>query len=259
MILITTYYDEKHPERRKELIDCLIKNIENPVLTEIHVICENIYPILENTDKINIVIVSIRWDFRKMIEYANSLNADHVKIISNTDIYFNKTLLLANTINQKEVYCLTRWEFITEDKLQFYANFKSQDAWIFKGELPEDIGEYFMGLPGCDNRFAYELKSKGYKLLNPSFSIQAIHLHLTNLRNYNSIKDKVLGNYYYPLPYAFQQIKDNQLKRVFLLIRRKYFTSLMKRNLQGVDVSLIMAILSSFMVLYYKFRLKINE
>ncbi len=258
MILITSYYPESNINRKKELLDCIKNNLDNPLISEVHIISEIELPTI-SSPKLQCIFTLERWTFKSLLKYANNLKTDKIIILANTDIYFNYTIFSAKKIKKYDVYALTRWNYEDESNLVFYANFKSQDAWIFKGKLPEDIGDYYMGLPGCDNRFAYELKSKGYKILNPSFSIQAIHLHLTNLRNYNSIKDKVLGNYYYPLPYAFQQIKDNQLKRVFLLIRRKYFTSLMKRNLQGVDVSLIMAILSSFMVLYYKFRLKINE
>ena len=258
MILITSYYPESNINRKKELLDCIINNLDNPLLSEVHIISEIELPAV-SSPKLQCILTLERWTFKNLIKYANNLKTDKIIILANTDIYFNHTIFSAIKIKKYDVYALTRWNYKDERDLVFYANFKSQDAWIFKGKLPEDIGDYYMGLPGCDNRFAYELKSKGYKLLNPSFSIQAIHLHLTNLRNYDSNRDRVLGNYYYPLPYAFQQIKDIQSKRVFHLIRRKYFTSLMKRNLQGVDVSSIRAILSSFMVLYYKFRLKLNE
>jgi hypothetical protein len=258
LILITTYYDEKNENRRQELLDCLNNNIDNPVISVVHIISEKVYPIIRPSNKVTIVLINARWSFNDVIKYSNKLESNKIKIIANTDIFFNYTLIKANIIKDKEVYCLTRWEYNSDEQLDFYGNFKSQDAWIFKDHLPENIGDYFMGIPGCDNRFAFELKNKGFRLLNPSLSIQAIHLHNTNLRNYNKSNDKVLGLYYFPLPTALGKIGNAQTKRLYLLMRRKYYSSIVTKTLEGVKHNIIDRLLSKLLEVYFKLRIKIN-
>lgn len=254
MILITTYYEDKNIERRQELLDCLTNNSVNPIISEIHLICENVMPPIESSDKMVFVLANIRWTFKELIKYANKLGNKEIKIIANTDIYFNHTLAFANKIKFNEVFCLTRWDFDAKEDLKFYENFKSQDAWIFHGKLPENIGNYYMGLPGCDNRFAKELLDSGHKIYNPSLSIKAIHMHGSNLRNYHKVVDRVLGKYAYPLPVEFKshktqwgQIKENDLRLKFL--HRKW-----RNNLDGTSYTVLerlMAKINSFYLKYF--------
>ena len=49
-----------------------------------------------------------------------------------------------------------------------------------------------MGVPACDNRFAYELTKSGYNVLNPAYTIKSYHLHFSN-RNYTE-KDRLQGD-----------------------------------------------------------------
>ena len=51
------------------------------------------------------------------------------------------------------------------------------------------------GKPGCDNRFAYELRAAGLRVLNPASSIIALHLHASDIRNYVHGPDTVQGAY----------------------------------------------------------------
>jgi hypothetical protein len=255
MILITSYYPESNINRKKELLDCIKNNLDNPLISEVHIISEIELPTI-SSPKLQCIFTLERWTFKSLLKYANNLKTDKIIILANTDIYFNYTIFSAKKIKKYDVYALTRWNYEDESNLVFYANFKSQDAWIFKGKLPEDIGDYYMGLPGCDNRFAYELKSKGYKLLNPSFSIQAIHMHRTNLRNYDKIVDRVNGEYYYPLPIGLNQLKEPNLKLIYLVIRRKYFSAIVSKSLEGLDYTIFGNMIARIMELYYKFRIK---
>jgi hypothetical protein len=45
--------------------------------------------------------------------------------------------------------------------------------------------EFPFGVPGCDNRFSYELNKRKY-VVNPSYHIKSYHLHVTNIRHYNN-------------------------------------------------------------------------
>ena len=258
MILITTYYDEKNIERKHELMDCLTRNALNPAISEIHIISENVLPPLDSSDKVKIVLVRMRWTFKDLIKYANNLHKDCIKIIANTDIFFNQTLSYASEIREREVYCLTRWDLIFKDILKFYFNVKSQDVWIFRDILPDSIGDYFMGIPGCDNRLAHELNEKGFKLLNPGLTIQAIHIHNSKLRNYNKSIDKVKGPYYYPFPLSLKKISNNMEKKNYLILRRKYYSALLNGELEGAKFAELELIKFRFLEIYMKLRLRLN-
>ena len=59
-----------------------------------------------------------------------------------------------------------------------------------------------MGIRGCDNRLAYEIKEAGYKILNPSKSIVTVHIHSSNKGNLNPNQETI------PEPYlTLQPIK----------------------------------------------------
>jgi hypothetical protein len=54
---------------------------------------------------------------------------------------------------------------------------------------------FFLGIPGCDNRIAFELNSAGYVLSNPATKIQAIHYHRSDLHNYDGKTLKIQRPY----------------------------------------------------------------
>ena len=91
---------------------------------------------------------------------------------------------LIRKIHNKELVVLSRWDVDDSGSLKFFDNNGSQDVWIFRG-VPENVdGNIKIGIPGCENRIAYEFKSNGYSVKNVGRIIKAIHLHLSGLRNY---------------------------------------------------------------------------
>jgi hypothetical protein len=55
--------------------------------------------------------------------------------------------------------------------------------------------EFIPGKPGCDNRFAHELRTAGLRVENPASAIIASHLHASGVRNYVHGPDTVHGAY----------------------------------------------------------------
>ncbi len=256
MILFTTFYFDKNPVRQEELNFVLNRNINNSHITKIILLCENL-PSFKYSSKVSLVNVGKRLTFNEIITIANRIDSMSAKIICNSDIFFDETLVCVekNLVNNV-VYCLTRWDYIDEYEQKFYANFKSQDAWIFRGILPEQIGDFYMGLPGCDNRIAKELLNLGYQIENPSLSIKAIHVHGSNLRNYDKIMDKVGGEYAYPLPVELKghytkwgQMKEIESKKKFLY--RKW-----KNNLTGVAFNLLDRVFARVYLYYLNIKNK---
>ena len=69
-------------------------NIKNKSIDEIHLLNEKIYnyPILQNS-KIKQININNRLTYKKAFEYANTLDNDTIKILSNSDISFDSSSL----------------------------------------------------------------------------------------------------------------------------------------------------------------------
>jgi hypothetical protein len=178
--LITSWYHEPDTGRRAELLYCLTRNLEHPLIKQVWLLVEG-EPDIPYHPKIRVRQVGHRALFKDLIKLGNELQG--IVILANTDIYFDETLALAQFIKPNDCYALTRWD--VNARLRFYAKKCSQDALIFRPKLKCIEGNYSPGKPGCDNRLAWELTEAGIRVTNPSKTIKAYHLHLTNLRRYS--------------------------------------------------------------------------
>lgn len=197
--LYTSFYQDKNPVRQKELLYCLIKNIENPLIDNIYLLVEGQVE-LPKSDKL-IIVNSKRPTYRDFFDFVNStvLSANQISIIANTDIYFNHTLS-ALDLHDRQCIALSRWDKRKEG-LRLHNEKYSQDSWIFKGKIRNvRFCDFYLGIPGCDNRIAYELNRAGYRMFNPANKIQSIHYHQSDLHNYDCTTTKI------PKPYLFINI-----------------------------------------------------
>lgn len=186
--LFINYFEHSNTDRKKELEYCFEKNKKNELIDNIIVV---------NRDE-----RSTYGDFfRAMESYPDAVN-----IIANSDIYFDKTIELANKIGKNNCYALTRWELHEGVVMSFNQRHGrpsppqwSQDAWIFRGSIkPENFDNviavnsrnqsvsipFQLGIPGCDNKMAALLREKGFTVTNPSLSIRVIHFHKNSSRSY---------------------------------------------------------------------------
>jgi hypothetical protein len=69
----------------------------------------------------------------------------------------------------------------------------SQDAWIFTGLKDHVQADFRLGMRGCDNHLAYIMEKQGYRVRNPSLSIDVIHLHNVD-RNASTNRGEKVGN-----------------------------------------------------------------
>lgn len=187
--LFTIWYDESNLDRLGEYETCLERNINNNLINNIYVICEKVYPKQQFSfnSKIKFIYTENRPTYTDIFNLINmETNEFDINIISNTDIYFDNTLsYIESTLRKESVFCLTRWDVNQIGVANFHDRKDSQDVWIFRGNIKSSVyGDFSLGIAGCDNRIAHELKQAGYKLLNPSLSIKCYHLHNTGIRNY---------------------------------------------------------------------------
>jgi hypothetical protein len=160
-LFINTYTD-KNEARNKELEKCYAINQEVFGLE-------------------NVISFNFRLTFSDFFAMINLVaQKDDISIIANSDIYFD-TLYGIGNLKENEVYALSRWDGNT-----LYDREDSQDAWVFRGKIkPIPDCNFGLGVPGCDNAIAERITRSGYTVLNPSKSIKAMHLHSSNIRNYD--------------------------------------------------------------------------
>lgn len=172
--LFVQTYDAKNAPRQAELQKCLDGNANL-----IHVVA------VERQDRIT---------FREWFDIINqTVEADDVSILANSDILFNETVKLAESIRHNECYALSRWE--NGKNLKHGA-----DAWVFRGNIRDvDNCDFGLGIAHCDYAIADRLTRAGYLLRNPSNNIEANHVHESNLRTYYGLK-KVDSPYIEEIP-----------------------------------------------------------
>jgi hypothetical protein len=154
-------YTDPNPNRDAELRQCLEINEENA----------------------NVVSFTDRLTYKQIFELVNTIVSDEdVSIVCNSDIYFlpQDLKLIEDNLKKNEVYALARWDFDT-----LFDRPDAQDTWCFRGKIriPE-FSDFTMGIRGCDNRIAHELKEVGYEVKNPAKTIRSYHLHTSNVRRY---------------------------------------------------------------------------
>jgi hypothetical protein len=199
VFLYTSYFTTDWQDRNIELQKVLQKNIDNPFIDKI---------INLGKDKIDhpkvLNIYFERPTYKDFVDIANKLGADY-SIIANTDIFFDASIELAKrSLTNDSCFALSRYD-IDNRNIPILFNYEwSQDVWMFKGRIKrmESI-DFILGLPACDNKFAYELNRSGYTVSNPALSVITYHLHLTGRRNYTEadrLKGEVMPVYVTKIP-----------------------------------------------------------
>jgi hypothetical protein len=257
--LITTYYKAAEPEREAENLQCLVNNLKHPLISRINLFLQsNERPYLFHNDKIHYVQHGSRPTFSELFEYGNKIGNKVFKIVANSDIYFDETLeLAAKALNKWDVLALTRWDCGSNNELNFFANFKSQDTWIFRDKLPHtELGAFFIGQYGCDNRLLFEFKNCGLKVGNPSFDLKTIHLHNSGFRNY--LKDPnyqfVKEPYGYITPHYLNKNKFTKFKnKNFVNLNYQYYKSAKNNTLPSVHFNYHQRLVAFIKTKFYAF------
>lgn len=218
-VLYTPFYHSLNEERNAENLYCLRKNLEHPDIAKIYLLNEESELPFEHEKLVQISIPK-RPSFAYIFDIISKQDTgSSIKILANTDIYFDETLAKAKDIREGEIYALTRWDEQADGTKKFFLKYHSQDAWIFKGNIERTIGDYPMGQPGCDNRLVYEFKRCGYEVKNPSFSIHITHVHASGFRPYlNESQVKyVQGEYAYLMPEFIGKVQKEYARDYYYL------------------------------------------
>jgi hypothetical protein len=132
-----------------------------------------------------------------------------VQVIINSDCVLTETAAkFLRRCKPGEAYCIRRRELVSIFPLVYDRSRESQwrasvpnsmhDGWAFSGlELRAGSLNFYPGVPGCDNRLAYELAAAGYRVSEVCESAPLLHLHRSLRRSYTSA-DSVPGPYLHP-------------------------------------------------------------
>jgi hypothetical protein len=202
--LIITFYNEIIDFRRNEILASINFNVNNNIFDKVIIILENaeIPEEIYDSSKISFIRVDKRLKFCDLFNYFED---GHINVISNNDIIlkFSKLTKFKLLFLGKKCLALTRFELSGE--LFELINGDSQDTWVFGKKVSKcmlfnkKIGDYFLGILGCDNRFLFELRHSGLDVLNLPWAFPTIHNHSSNIRNYSD-KDRLMGMYMWLKP-----------------------------------------------------------
>lgn len=174
--LYISLYQITDTSRFGELLACLNKNLS--LFDRVFILSEAGLEIgkfgVFKSSKIILLPVTVRPTFRHFFHAMQKTAGDQdVNVVANSDIYFEN---LEFDIQPMQCYALTRYDAYTG---VFLNRIDSQDVWVFRGKLPHlnFYCSFLMGIPGCDNRLAWELANIGYTVTNPSLTIRTFHMH----------------------------------------------------------------------------------
>ena len=148
--LFQQFFIHSNKERYSEIKECLRRNILLGLFKKIYLFNERIYTNSElglNNDEmkqIEQINIGMRMNFSICFQKIKQLNIKGYIVLSNSDIFFDKTVVnvrrscLSET---KSLYALLRFEYLNQEKLGFcklftYTNRNipredSQDVWIY--------------------------------------------------------------------------------------------------------------------------------
>lgn len=193
MMLLVGFYLDPSAARLREFLTCIERNAGNPRIAEVHVFVEqeidpahlvSLYPQLASP-KVRLVVAGSRVTYHQFFDYANRELMGRRVIIANADIFLDRTLSRLDNYDLRGcLLCLCRWDLHTDGSWRLFDFESSQDAWIFQSPVPDFPCDFHLGIPGCDNRLAWEAEHAGLVVSNPSRSVRAYHLHASGIRRY---------------------------------------------------------------------------
>jgi hypothetical protein len=191
----TRYSTEENKIRNEELRNSLLKNIESSFIEKIHLFIDDIpslnklIEITKHTDKITIIDIGKKPLYSDFLNYAIDNLKNKICMITNSDIYLHSCdkSLISKLRNNKWSYALTRYEWdMTPEFINDYGG--SHDCYIFNSAfLDKSIinrhTNIIQNKIGIESHIIKSFCDSGFKVFNPCYQIQIVHLHKSELRS----------------------------------------------------------------------------
>ena len=235
---ITQYFVHGVTKRAKEIRQCLKNNMAQPYIDKIVLLNETNLSYewsgSKGADKVIQEIIGTRLTYADLLRYTyEKVPSNTIVIFANADIYCNKSLSHLYSVNlADQMFALLRYDEGSgpEDLKLFGPRPDSQDAWIMlsnsvKSRDWKDFKtfHYQLGTAGCDNRFTGDMFAMRFLVSNPCHTIQTVHLHKTEIRNYNPRDIQPAKLYLYIHPCALIELVNAKegTSKVFSLSPRQ--------------------------------------
>lgn len=182
MILLTAFFPTT-PEREAELLHCIEHNLAQPFFSGVVLLCEGgVTPKIAHP-KLYCVTVLERPVYGDFFERANIYHPGQICVVSNTDVMYDDSLVLFETLPPErwhnQLFAITR----TNENGQL-QNTGSQDTWVFKAPLQVFDGwGLILGIIGCDSFLAQKAIEAGIQVENPAISVHCLHRHRVGIHN----------------------------------------------------------------------------
>lgn len=182
-LFLNVYKSTEGEQRQAELDFCLNDNLKNKYVTDFYILDET--GEIKDTERVHVIKADKRYTYKDYFDLINSVSGPNdINIFMNSDCCLDgNTSALLHRIGANEAWCLARWDITTINPFhaQPYLVNNSQDAWIIRGKVkPLPDANYYLGVPGCDNRIMWEFAQAGYIVKNPSLSLRLYHYHHYN-------------------------------------------------------------------------------
>ena len=195
----------KFQDRVREEMYVLRKNLEHPLVTNMHVIAASKTLVektlrKENVNTNNIIIYDNGRPptMKEVFQYVSDHLMNKIVVVSNGDIYLGSgfgRLNHAIMTEQRIMYTLTRRHApesnCTEEDSEALCSLQykgSHDTFVFilKEPIPSDVLDeldYQLGTLGSENRLMWAFETKlNYCLLNPCCVLETYHFHCSGVR-----------------------------------------------------------------------------
>jgi hypothetical protein len=221
--IMTQYFVHSNAKRAREIRKCLMNNCVNPYVDKIIMLTEKDlsaeWSSLRGRDKIEQHIIGTR------LTYADLLRATVDFVLPNTivaytnaDIYLDESIVHVYGLDMRDkMLALLRWD--TDERGSeptiFGPYCDSQDTWIVLSDsvksrtIDYERFNYQLGRAGCDNRFTADMFANRFLILNPANTIKTLHIHKSDVRDYN--KTDIIKSPYYIYPYTTMIYDTNNI------------------------------------------------
>lgn len=187
--LLVGTYAPMDEVRYADILACLEANLNNPCFERVCILIEeeklgaafsDRHRALLQHPKAETFLVGHRTTYAEFFRYANERHPGKACVIANADIRFDETIGLIEERHLRGAFIvLSRWHVLPDGTVQFDAQAScAQDAWCFLTLITVPAEANFScGCAGCDNKIAHLMRSAGYGVYNPAYSIRLFHHH----------------------------------------------------------------------------------
>lgn len=219
--LFINYWSSSDTNRNKEVLDTIESNLKTNIFDKITIFTENdsVRDLNKFKNKCEVIVESRR-TYQNIFDYCNMFfsSMDDINVLANSDIEFDETIKLLDHITENDFIALTRYNR-PDNKLQ-ESHLKdmsdSQDVWCWKSKIRLIGCNYYLGIPGCDNKIAFNAFDQGYDVRNPSLTVTTYHNHITDSRPGTSKE----SNMRLERPYCF--LKPTKLNEDYVIVTEEY-------------------------------------